>query len=184
MAPFAVCLHVALIHGVLSSFFPLYGLRVGLSMGQIGALLGVHGAVAAGVRFLSGPMFRLVPYRKALPSMIVVNSAAVMLMGLIAAYPLFIAGWALVGLSRGVLRVASGALVMDTANQTDSQRGAASGIYLAGLDVGKVAGPAVGGVLVEMIGLPGVFIAVSLMFPVAYFVLASRVHAWSASRAA
>ena len=162
---------MSLVHGVLSTFFPLYGLDVGLSLSQIGALLGVHGLFAAGIRFLAGPLFRVLPYRRALPSMILLNSAAVAGMGLTAAYPLFLVGWAAVGFSRGVLRVASGALVMDEAGSSDRQRGAASGIYLAGLDVGKIAGPAVGGVLAELVGLRGVFVGVSIAFPAAYFAM-------------
>lgn len=172
---FLVCLHVSLVHGVLSAFFPLYGLDIGLTIGQIGAMLGVHGLAAAGIRFLAGPLFRLLPYRAALPSMILLNSGAVASMALTSVYPVLLASWGVVGLSRGVLRVASGALVLDEAGSTDAQRGAASGIYLAGLDVGKVAGPVVGGVFAELIGFRGAFLAVSVAFPIAYFLLARRV---------
>ena len=173
---FLVCLHVSLGHGVLSAFFPLYGLDVGLSIGQIGALLGVHGILAGGIRFLSGPLFRVVPYRKALPWMIVLNSLAVAGMGFTTMYAVFVVAWGAVGLSRGILRVASGALVMDEAGATDTQRGAASGLYLAGLDVGKIAGPLVGGALAELFGLRGVFATVGVVFAFAYFVLAHRVQ--------
>jgi MFS family permease len=84
--------------------------------------------------------------------------------------------WAALGLTRGLLRVASAALVMDAAGETDAHRGAASGVYLAGLDLGKVLGPVAGGVGADTVGLRTTFLAASVVFPVVYFVL------WIATR--
>ena len=42
---------------MLNTYFPLYGLSIGLTLTQIGMLSGIHGILAAGVRFASGPLF-------------------------------------------------------------------------------------------------------------------------------
>lgn len=172
---FAVSLYLNLVSGVLFTFFPLYGLGIGLSLTQIGTLTGIHGAVAAAVRFGSGLLFNRVSYQRSLPLMVVAGGAAV---AGIAATPVFLflaLAWATIGLSRGVLRVASGALVMDASGASDYERGAASGIYLAGLDFGKVIGPIFGGVSVELMGLRATFVLISVAFPAAYLLMASRI---------
>ncbi len=74
-------------------------------------------------------------------------------------------GWVGLGLSRGLLRVASDALVMDEAGETDGRRCAASSVYLSGLDFGRVLGP-------HAVGLRATFLIASVSFPVVYFVLA------------
>jgi MFS family permease len=67
-----------------------------------------------------------------------------------------------------LLRVASGALVMDEAG---GRVGPASGVYLAGLDLGKVVGPTVGGFGAGAIGIRSTFLAASVGLPLVYFVL-------------
>jgi MFS family permease len=83
--------------------------------------------------------------------------------------------WATIGFARGILRVASGALVLDEAAATGSQRGGASAIYLAGLDLGKVIGPLIGGLGAEVAGLPATFVGLGVAFPIVYLGLASLV---------
>ena len=51
-----------------------------------------------------------------------------------------------------------------------------SGIYLAGLDLGKVLGPLVGGVGAHAVGLRATFLIVSAAFPAVYFALAAALR--------
>ena len=169
---FLVSLYINLAGGVLNTYFPLYGLSIGLTLTQIGALTGIHGILAAAVRFGAGPLFRVISYRAALPVMVVVSGTGVVAVGLVRVLVLLAVAWSVVGLARGILRVASGALVMDVAGERDADRGAASGIYLAGLDLGKILGPAVGAASVGLLGLRGTFLFVGVAFPAVYLVLA------------
>jgi predicted MFS family arabinose efflux permease len=168
---FIVTLYINLVSGVLFTFFPLYGLAIGLSLTQIGLLTGIHGTLAASVRFASGVVFRWVSYRRALPAMVVASGAAVVVLGTVRSFAVLAAAWATIGLSRGILRVASGALVLDVAAATDSQRGGASAIYLAGLDLGKVLGPLIGGAGAELVGIRATFLALGMAFPALYLLL-------------
>ena len=168
---FFVTLYINLISGVLFTFFPIYGLAIGLSLTQIGLLAGIHGAIAAAIRFASGVIFKWISYQGALPAMVVLSGIAVVFLGSVEAFVVLAGAWAAIGLARGVLRVASGALVLDATGSSDSQRGASSAIYLAGLDLGKIIGPLVGGASAALVGLRGTFVVLGVAFPVAYMVM-------------
>jgi MFS family permease len=168
---FFVTLYINLVSGVVLTFFPIYGLAIGLTLTQIGILQGVHGTAAAAVRFLSGAVFRFVSYERTLPAMVLLSGVSVALIAGVRWVVVLALAWAALGLSRGLLRVASAALVMDAAGETDARRGAASGVYLAGLDLGKILGPLVGGVGADRIGLRSTFLVASVAFPLVYFLL-------------
>ena len=170
---FFVTLYINLVSGVMLTFFPIYGLAIGLTLTQIGALQGIHGAAASVVRFLSAMVFGRVSYQRTLPVMVLVSGASVAAIAGFKAYVVLMVAWAALGLTRGLLRVASAALVMDESGASDAGRGASSGIYLAGLDLGKVLGPILGGVGGHVIGLRATFILASIAFPLVYFVLAA-----------
>jgi MFS family permease len=172
---FLVSLYVNLVNGVLFTFFPIYGLAIGLSLTQIGVLTGIHGATAAAVRVGSGVVFRRFSYRRILPVMVLVSGVAVAAIPTVEALSLLAVAWALLGLARGLLRVASGALVMDVAGHSDSERGGASGVYLAGLDLGKIVGPLVGGASAEVVGLRATFLLVAIAFPLAYLLATAAI---------
>ncbi|MGH3442193.1 MAG: MFS transporter, partial [Nitriliruptorales bacterium] len=174
---FGVAFYLALVNGGVFTFFPIHGLAIGLTLTQVGALAGIHGATATGIRFLSGPLFRVVDYRRSLPVMVVVNATAVAVLSLTGAWVLLAVAWGTIGLTRGVLRVASGALVMDAAGESDRARGAASTVYLAGLDVGKILGPPIAGVTAELVGLRTMFLVVGVAFASIYAVSAALVRA-------
>jgi predicted MFS family arabinose efflux permease len=167
---FLVSLYINLVNGVLFTFFPIHGLAIGLSLTQIGALTGIHGAVAAAVRLGSGLFFRHVSYARSLPLMVVLSGLAVAGLSIVRLFAALAVAWAVIGLARGVLRVASGALVMDVAGDSDAERGAASGVYLAGLDLGKILGPPLGGAGVHLAGIETTFLLIAVAFPAAYLV--------------
>jgi len=172
---FFVTLYINLVSGVVLTFFPIYGLAIGLTLAQVGVLQGIHGAAAAAVRFLAGVVFRWISYQRTLPLMVALSGVSVAAIAGFEALPILALAWATLGLTRGLLRVASAALVMDTAAETDAGRGAASGVYLAGLDLGKIVGPLAGGIGAETIGLRTTFLAAAVSFPLVYFALAAVV---------
>jgi len=179
---FFVTLYINLVSGVVLTFFPIYGLAIGLTLSQIGVLMGAHGLAASVVRFLSGAVFSRVSYQRTLPAMVALSGASVAAIAGFDLFAVLLLAWAMLGLTRGLLRVASAALVMDEAEARDTARGASSGIYLAGLDLGKVLGPLLGGVGGHVIGLRATFLVASLSFPALYFVLAALLRAKVAPR--
>ena len=173
---FFVTLYLNLVSGVLLTFYPLYGLAIGLSLAQIGAFQGVYGGAASVVRFLSGIIFRYVAYERTLALMVCVSGVSIAAVAGLRTAALLVVPWVALGLARGLLRVSSAALVMDEAGASDSARGAASGIYLAGLDLGKILGPLLGGVGIGAMGFRSTFFAASVVLPIVYFALAATVR--------
>ncbi|HVR78402.1 MAG TPA: MFS transporter [Acidimicrobiia bacterium] len=178
---FFVAFYISLVNGGLFTFFPIHALAIGLTLTQVGVMAGVHGTTAAGIRFLSGPIFRFVDYRRVLPVAVVINGLALMSVSASGSFLLLTGAWGLIGLTRGVLRVASGALVIDSADESDRGRGVASTIYLAGLDVGKILGPLLTGITAEVLGLPPTFAVIGAVFVAIYFIGTRRIDRKTAS---
>jgi len=178
---FLAGLHVNLLSGILATFFPLYALAIGLTFTQIGTLNGISATISSLVRFGSGALFARVPYRPTMPWMVALGSLGVAMFALPEpAFLLLVVAFAAVGTSRGVLRVASAALTMDGAGEESGARGRATGIYMAGLDLGRILAPIAGGLAVEVIGFRGTFLLSALLIPAIYTGFALRLRASSA----
>ncbi len=169
---FTVTLYINLVSGVLFTFFPLHGLDIGLSLSEIGIVFGIHGIAAAVIRFISAPVFAAVNYRIVMTPAVLLSGAGVALLGPARGVVAVAVAWGAIGLARGLLRVSSAALVLDRAGRTEQARGAASSVYLSGLDLGKILGPLLGGIGAESIGIASTFVAVAIAFPAFYLVAA------------
>ncbi|MGH8946212.1 MAG: MFS transporter [Acidimicrobiia bacterium] len=166
---FFVAFYISMVNGGLFTFFPIHALAIGLTLTHVGIMTGVHGSAATGIRFLSGPIFRFVPYRRVLPFAVALNGLALMWLSFTESLLLLVTAWAVIGLTRGVLRVASGALVIDAATTSDRERGVSSTVYLAGLDLGKILGPLLAGGIAEIVGLRSSFALVGVLFVAIFF---------------
>lgn len=141
----------------LHTFFPLYALAVGISLTQIGFLRSMLSLAAAAVRPFSGKLFEVIHYRR------VTHLAILLAAGSVILSPIFTTSmtwlvvlFVLMGLSRGLARVTSATMLAESNDQSGERRtGVWSGVYNAGLDTGSIAGPAVGGYLASLIGIPG-----------------------------
>lgn len=168
---FFVGLHVNLLNGVLQTFFPLFGLSIGLSLTRVGMLSGIHSAAASAIRFGAPAVFRVLSPYRSLPWFVVLGGLAVAALTISPLLAVLATCFFLIGLSRGVLRVASAALLMEHSGQGRTERGPASGVYMAGLDVGRIVGPLSGGVAVEAFGFHTTFLLVGLGFPLVFLAM-------------
>jgi MFS family permease len=179
----AVALYINVVNGGLNAFFPLYGLAIGLTLSQIGVLTGVHATAASVIRFGAGSLLHRVPVWAAIGVPVFVVASGVTVLGVTREAGLLLGVLAAVGLARGVLRVASGALVMEAAGPSSRDGGRASGIYLAGLDLGNAVGPLLGGAVADAAGVRASFPVLGLA-PAAVFLALALVVRGSASRSA
>jgi len=177
---FMCALHINLLSGVLLAFFPLFALSIGLTLTQVGALTGLSSGVSSIFRFLSPTLFSRVSYRPFIPWMVIVGGLATAGLALSRAYAALAIFWIAIGLSRAVLRVSSAALVMDSATE-GRDRGAASGVYLSGLDIGKMIGPVIGGFTVSSLGFEATFLIAGLTVPLVFFAYLLRVRSSSSA---
>ncbi|MGH2642209.1 MAG: MFS transporter [Actinomycetota bacterium] len=170
---FAIALYINLVNGGMNAFFPLYALGLGLTLSQVGALSGIHAILASTVRFGAGTLLARISSWRISMAMVALTGIGVVAVtvphGFVALVPLV----AIVGLARGVLRVVSGAIVMEAAGST-RLGGRASGIYLAGLDLGNAIGPLIGGIVSELAGLRGSFVVLGVV-PAVLFLVAGAV---------
>lgn len=164
----AIALYINVVNGGLNAFFPLYALGLGLTLTQIGLLSGIHATLASAIRFGAGTVLERASYRVVLSATIAGMGLAVTAIALPSGFVPLAVLLAVIGFARGILRVASGAIVMDSAGPSSRHRGRASGIYLAGLDLGNAVGPLLGGLVADVAGLRGSFPFLGLV-PAAVF---------------
>ena len=158
-----VAAYLNVMNGLLQSFFPLLGLAAGLTLAQVGLLSSIRVGVSSVARFGAGIIFGLVrPSRLHWP-LLTMSAATVMVLPWTAASMLLTAPFlALNGISRGLLRVTTGAAAMDALR--GQQAGAAAAVMSAGLDVGKMIGPLLGGIVAGLFGLEVMFVVLPLAF--------------------
>lgn len=175
LLPFAVwaaalvAVYLNVMNGLLQSFFPLLGLALGLSVAQIGTLSGVRSGVSAVSRFGAGWIFARVPPHRAHLPLLVMSAATLALLPSAGAYLLYLPLLALNGISRGLLRVTTSASAME--ETPGHQAGVAAAVMTAGLDVGKMLGPLIGGIVATLFGLDTMFRVVPFAFLAVYLVL-------------
>ena len=175
LLPFAVwsaalvAVYLNVMNGLLQSFFPLLGLAVGLSVAQIGTLSSVRSAVSAVARFGAGWIFsHITPHRAHLP-LLAMSAATLALLPSAGTYFLHLPLLALNGVSRGLLRVTTTATAME--ETPGHQAGVAAAVMSSGLDIGKMLGPLIGGVVATLVGVDTMFRVVPFVFLAVYLVL-------------
>jgi predicted MFS family arabinose efflux permease len=168
-----VMAYINLVNGLVRTFQPVIALQAGLSLTQIGILASCRSWASSSVRLGSGPIFSRVGARHLTSPLVLVAAASVFLIPTFSAsfvlqIPLFL----MMGMSRGLLRVTGSADAFDGARDDDRQHGLVAALLHSGLDVGRVGGPVVGGVVAQFVGLAAMFRVVPLALVALYFPLA------------
>lgn len=169
-----VAAYLNVMNGILQSFFPLLGVASGLSLAQVGTLSATRTAVSSVARFGAGWFFARVDARRVHMPLVTMSALSVVLLPLTAAsFVLTLPLMAFSGISRGLLRVTTGAAAMDAL--AGRRAAPAAAVMTAGLDVGKIVGPLIGGLVAAVFGLEAMFFIV----PLAFLVAAVAVSAFS-----
>jgi len=164
-----VAVYLNVINGLLQSFFPLLGLALGLSVAQIGTLSSVRSGISSVARFGAGWLFtRVGPGRLHLP-LLTMSAATLAILPSVGSYLVMLPLFAANGISRGLLRVTTSATAME--ETPGHQAGMAAAVMTAGLDVGKMLGPLIGGVVAAAIGLEAMFRIVPFGFLAVYLLV-------------
>lgn len=153
---FVIVLYINVVSDAIDTFFPLYALAIALPLAASGLLKGLKSASATFIRFISGGIFRFVDHRTVNVWGIVIMSISTFLVPVFPAFAPLIMLFAVNGVCRGLLRVTSAATVAEVRAEGQDV-GIASGVYNAGLDVGAIIGPAIGGVVADRVGLGAMF---------------------------
>jgi predicted MFS family arabinose efflux permease len=153
-----VMVYINFVNGLVTTFHPVLVLAAGLSLTQVGILSSCRSWASSTVRLGSGPLFGRIGYGRLTLPLFVLSSASLFLIPTLKAsflwqVPLFLGS----GLSRGLLRVTGSAEAFEAVDDHERQHGLTAALVQGGLDVGKVTGPLVGGVVAQLAGLAAVF---------------------------
>ena len=168
---FLIALYINVLSDSVDTFFPLFGLSIGVPLAASGALKGLKSGAATFIRFVSGLIFRYVDHRAVNFWSVILFGGTTIALGFVLSLPVFFALFLAAGLARGLLRVTSTAQIAELRAEGHDV-GIASGVYNMGLDIGAIVGPAVGGFLGDVFGLAAMFQLVAAASLVAYFAVA------------
>jgi MFS transporter, DHA1 family, multidrug resistance protein len=165
-----VAMFLNLIHQIASTFLPLYGLSVGLTLGELGIIKGFYSLANAVTRPVAGYIVKGIGlervYRVGLP----LNALSLMLIPLFHGVLALIIVFLIVGLLRAIVIVANTISLVEDVDETRVPRGVASGISNASGDVGNMVGPVTGGLVASVTGIAGLFLTTPA-FVLALFLL-------------
>ncbi|MBI4320895.1 MAG: MFS transporter [Chloroflexi bacterium] len=145
------------LHYLLSTFFPLYGLGVGLSLSTIGFLKGLNSIFGTITRPISGEAIRFAGYG------LLSGAGLVALVALTAAVPSFdtvlvlAALFMMLGVVRGVVSVSNTIGLAEEVGTDREKRGVAAGVFNTAKDLGSFVGPALGGLVAQYVGVDRMF---------------------------
>jgi predicted MFS family arabinose efflux permease len=174
---FLVMLYINFINGIQTTFHPLLALGAGLTLTQVGILASCRSWSSSVTRLGSGALFgRISAAHLTMPLMIVAAAAVFLLPPVAGSFllqiPLFLAA----GLARGLLRVTGSADAFEAVGRDEERQGLTAALVHSGLDVGKLAGPLVGGVVAQLWGLATMFqlLPVALLLPYLLLIAGAR----------
>lgn len=159
-------------NAVLNVFFPLLGLSLGFTLGQVGVLAAARSAVSAVIRFAASGIFKIVPFHILFIPLYLINAVSTALIGTVTVYPLHFLLWIPNGASRGVLRV--GTMARSMQDSDDDNAVATAALIGGGGDAGRIMGPAIGGLVAAGIGLSAMMVVMPMIFVLVLLPIALR----------
>lgn len=169
-----IMVYINLVNGVVNGFHPLLALGAGLTLSQIGVLSTCRSWASSTVRLGSGVLFARRDGRWLTTPLVLLGAVSLFLLpdvrsSFLLQVPLFLAA----GLSRGLLRVTGSAEAVDGVGADDRKQGMVAALLQGGLDLGKLIGPLVAGLVAELFGLAAMFriipaLLLAIYLPVAF----------------
>ena len=161
--------YINFISDLLGAFFPIYAVGIGIPIAFIGILKSVNSLSATGIRFAAAALFRFLDPGPVNHASVLAMAVAVVGISLFSGQGWLLALFALIGVSRGLIRVTSATSVAEERALPGAHTGLSSGVYNAGLDAGSMLAPPLGGALAAVIGIPGSFQAAAIALPAFYY---------------
>lgn len=161
--------YINFISDLLGAFFPIYAVGIGIPIAFIGILKSVNSLSATSIRFAAAGIFRFLEPGLVNHASVVAMAMAVVGVSLFTSPAWLLALFALIGVSRGLIRVTSATSVAEERARPGTHTGLSSGVYNAGLDAGSMLAPPLGGALAGVIGIPGSFQAAAVALSAFYY---------------
>jgi len=153
---------INLIWDSLDTFFVIFAPTVGITLATVGLLRALKSSAGLAIRLGGALLLRFADYRRVtLLAVLAVTAMMVVLPlsnAIVALVPIFI----VLGFGRGIIRATSAATIAELRAE-GRDVGLASGVYNAGLDLGSIVGPTLGGVIASAVGIPQMFQLIALV---------------------
>jgi MFS family permease len=169
--------YLTFIANTYQTFYPIYAVGIGVSVGTIGVLKLAHSIASTGVRFAGAGLFRIVPVGVVNHVMVVTMALGTISLAVATGDTLLLIIFAVLGTCRGLLRVTSATIVAEERRRPGVGAGLVSGIYNAGSDLAELFGPPLAGALAAALTIPNMMTLVALVLPTFYYVLWFTVRA-------
>jgi len=170
-----------LTYSALITFFPLYGVFLGLTSSQIGLCFTIRGLVSTAVRFPAGAVSREKTAFKLMVIGLAVSAVMLFLLAISTSLILLLLILAIIGVAYGVFLTTGNVYV--TQEATPEHRGAAMGVYSSFGNVSNVVSPLILGGIAQIWGLEATFkvTAIAALMGVFAIIIISRRGAESES---
>jgi MFS family permease len=164
-----VALFLNFLNQVGGVFFPLYGLSVGLTLTQVGAIRALYSLCNAVTRPLSGLVVNRFGHRRLSYGGFSIQSVLMTMVPVFTGFGPLVVLFLAAGFMRAVAIVGNAVGLVQDVDETKVPRGVASGIYNAAGDLGNISGPVAGGLIASITGVTGLFVAAPLGATVLFF---------------
>jgi MFS family permease len=159
---FVTVLFINLIWDSLDTFFVIFAPTVGITLAAVGVLRALKSAAGLAIRLTGALVLQVADHRRITLAGVVIAAVSMVALPVSNAMPVLIAIFIALGLARGIVRATSAATIAELRAE-GRDVGLASGVYNAGLDIGSIAGPTVGGAIATLVGIPQMFQIVGII---------------------
>lgn len=163
------------LHSMISTFFPLYGVSIGMSLSEIGLLKSVHSTVNTFARPVAGTPIKVIGATRA-------SIVGLGLMGVLDAllptqthFFVFAALLAAIGLIRAVVLVGN-TVELASIDEKRISRGMASSLFSSSQDLGMLSSPALSGAIASVVGLTTMMMTVPIAAAGVFFLMLAWQH--------
>jgi MFS family permease len=151
------------------TYYPIYAVGIGVTIGTLGLLRVAHSIASTGVRFAGAGLFRIVPVAVVNHVMTIVMALALIALTVVTSDTILVVLFGVLGACRGLLRVTSATLVAEERRPPGVSAGLVSGIYNAGADLADLFSPPLVGALAAALTIPTAFTLTGIVLPVGYY---------------
>lgn len=159
VAVILVAIFLNMLHRVVATLFPLHGVEIGLSLTDIGIILGSYALCNALVRPFGGVIVERFGHRPVCYYGLLAQGAAIMLFLFPTMTAAFVAVAVLAGSFRAVVMVGNTIGMVEDMGTPRFRSGVASGVFNAAQDIGHILGPGFAGLVAASIGVEQTFLA-------------------------
>jgi len=159
---FVTVLYLNVLSDSVDTFFPVFAPSIGISLAIVGVLRAFKSGSAIFIRVTGPVLLHAVNHRLVSVVAVVAAAAAPATVPLSTSLLVLVPIWVILGLTRGILRATSAATIADLRGE-GRDVGLASGVYNAGLDIGGIVGPALGGAVASVLGIAQMFQVVAVL---------------------